>query len=129
EKQTIDEIFTTCDVVSLHCPLTDDTYHLADARRIALMKPDAILINTARGPLVDEAALANALKQGMIRGAGLDVLGQEPPAADNPLIGAPRCIVTPHIAWATKEARRRLIDIASANVRHFLAGDPQNIVN
>ncbi|MDE5842841.1 MAG: D-2-hydroxyacid dehydrogenase [Muribaculaceae bacterium] len=129
EKQTIDEIFTTCDVVSLHCPLTDDTYHLADARRIALMKPDAILINTARGPLVDEAALANALRQGKIRGAGLDVLGQEPPAAYNPLIGAPRCIVTPHIAWATKEARRRLIDIASANVRHFLAGDPQNIVN
>lgn len=127
-KLSIDEIFSTCDVVSLHCPLTDDTFHLADARRINSMKPDAILINTARGPLVDEEALAEALKEVRIRGAGLDVLGQEPPRADNPLTGAPRCIVTPHIAWATKEARTRLIAIAASNLRTFLAGTPVNRV-
>ncbi len=128
KKLSTDEIFSTCDVVSLHCPLTDDTFHLADARRINSMKSSAILINTARGPLVDEEALAEALKAGRIRGAGLDVLGQEPPRADNPLTGAPRCIVTPHIAWATKEARKRLIDIASSNLRAFLAGTPVNRV-
>lgn len=127
-KMDLDDIFRNCDVVSLHCPLTDDTYHLANERRIGLMKPDAILINTARGPLVDEYALAKALKDGKIRGAGLDVLGKEPPSSDNPLIGAPRCIVTPHIAWATKEARSRLIDIATENLRAYLAGTPQNIV-
>lgn len=127
-KMTVDDIFRECDVISLHCPLTDDTFHLANAERIASMKPDAILINTARGPLVDEEALAEALKAGKIRGAGLDVLGQEPPRADNPLIGAPRCVVTPHISWATKEARERLITIATDNLRAFLAGSPVNIV-
>lgn len=129
KKMSIDEIFSNCDVVTLHCPLADDTYHLADARRIGMMKKSAILINTARGPLVDEEALAEALKEGKIRGAGLDVLGKEPPTPDNPLIGAPRCIVTPHIAWATKEARSRLITIAVDNVRAFLAGEPHNVVN
>ncbi len=128
-KLSEDEIFATCDVVSLHCPLTEDTYHLADEARINSMKSDAILINTARGPLVDEAALAEALKSGKIRGAGLDVLGQEPPREDNPLIKAPRCIVTPHIAWATKEARTRLITIAVDNLRAFIAGSPVNTVN
>lgn len=128
KKMTVDEIFAECDVVSLHCPLADDTFHLADARRIASMKPDAILINTARGPLVDEIALAEALKTGKIRGAGLDVLGKEPPTSDNPLIGAPRCVVTPHISWATKEARERLITIAADNLRAFLAGSPCNVV-
>lgn len=127
-KIELDDIFRNCDVISLHCPLTDDTYHLVNTERIALMKPNAILINTARGPLVDEFALAEALKAGKIRGAGLDVLGQEPPSEDNPLIGAPRCIVTPHIAWATKEARKRLIDIATENLRAYLAGTPQNPV-
>lgn len=127
-KMSIDDIFSTCDVISLHCPLTDDTFHLANARRIGSMKSDAILINTARGPLVDEEALADALKAGRIRGAGLDVLGQEPPRADNPLTGAPRCIVTPHIAWATKEARARLMDIAASNLRAYLAGSPVNRV-
>ncbi|MDE6272993.1 MAG: D-2-hydroxyacid dehydrogenase [Muribaculaceae bacterium] len=128
KKQNIDEIFASCDVVTLHCPLTEDTFHLADSRRINSMKPTSILINTARGPLVDEEALAEALKEGRIRGAGLDVLGQEPPRADNPLTGAPRCIVTPHIAWATKEARTRLIAIAASNLRAFLAGTPVNRV-
>lgn len=127
-KLTTDEIFSTCDVVSLHCPLTEDTYHIADERRINSMKRDAIIINTARGPLVDEYALAVALKEGKIRGAGLDVLGQEPPSFDNPLIGVPRCIVTPHIGWATKEARTRLIAIAIDNVRAFLSGAPVNVV-
>lgn len=128
-KLNLDDLFATCDVVSLHCPLTPDTRHLADARRIALMKPDAILINTARGPLVDEQALADALRSGKIRGAGLDVLGQEPPRPDNPLIGAPHCIVTPHIAWATKEARTRLVTVAIDNLRAFLAGEPMNVVS
>lgn len=128
-KLSEDEIFSTCDVVSLHCPLTDETYHLADARRIGSMKPDAILINTARGPLVDEQALAEALRDGRIRGAGLDVLGQEPPRPDNPLIHAPHCVVTPHIAWATKEARTRLITIAVDNLRAFIADSPVNTVN
>lgn len=128
-KISEDEIFSTCDVVSLHCPLTDSTYHLANTDRINSMKSNAILINTARGPLVDEAALAKALHEGKIRGAGLDVLGQEPPLPDNPLIHAPRCIVTPHIAWATKEARTRLITIAIDNIRSFLAGSPTNSVS
>lgn len=127
-KLSIDEIFSECDVISLHCPLADDTYHLANAQRIGMMKKSAILINTARGPLVDEKALAEALRAGRIRGAGLDVLGQEPPSADNPLIHTPRCIVTPHIAWATYEARNRLIDIATANLRAFLSGSPINRV-
>lgn len=128
-KMSIDEIFRECDVISLHCPLTDDTYHLANEERIGSMKKSAILINTARGPLVDEKALAKALREGTIRGAGLDVLGKEPPTPDNPLLGAPHCIVTPHIAWATYEARLRLIDIATSNVRNFLAGTPINVVN
>lgn len=127
-KLSVDEIFASCHVISLHCPLTPDTYHIANAARIASMRSDAILINTARGPLVDEDALAAALKEGRIRGAGLDVLGQEPPRADNPLIKAPRCIVTPHIAWATKEARQRLIDIATGNIRAYLAGTSRNLV-
>lgn len=127
-KMSLDDIFSTCDVVSLHCPLTDDTYHIANAERISTMKPNAILINTARGPLVDESALAEALKEGKIRGAGLDVLGKEPPTIDNPLIGAPRCVVTPHISWATKEARTRLITIAADNLRAWLAGSPVNRV-
>lgn len=127
-KMDIDELFESCDVISLHCPLTDDTRNLADSRRIALMKPTAILINTARGPLVDEAALASALKEGKLRGAGLDVLCSEPPAHDNPLISAPRCIVTPHISWATKEARERLLRQAVDNVEAFISGSPVNVV-
>ena len=125
---TMDELFATSDVVSLHCPLTDATHHLVNATRLSIMKPTAILINTGRGPLVNEQDLANALKQGTIRAAGLDVLSQEPPQADNPLLALDNCLITPHIAWATAEARARLLDIAIDNLRHYLTGTPINNV-
>lgn len=128
-KVDVDDLFRLSDVVSLHCPLTPETCNLVDSRRLSLMKPSAVLINTGRGPLVDESALAEALKNGKIAGAGLDVLCSEPPAADNPLIDAPRCIVTPHISWATKEARERLMTIAVDNVSAYIAGSPTNVVN
>lgn len=124
----LEELFRQSDVVSLHCPLTPATHKLINAERLALMKPSAFLINTGRGPLVDEAALAEALNAGRLAGAGLDVLSTEPPPADNPLLKAKNCHITPHIAWATHAARGRLLDIAVANVRAFLAGKPQNVV-
>jgi glycerate dehydrogenase len=117
------------DVVSLHCPLTPDTRGLINAKTIGLMKPTAFLINTSRGPLVNEADLAAALDQGRIAGAGLDVLSVEPPPASNPLLTARNCIITPHIAWATPNARRRLIEVTAANLRAFVAGRPQHVVN
>ena len=117
------------DVVSLHCPLTPDTKELIDARRIALMKPSAFLLNTARGALVNEADLAAALNAGRLAGAGLDVLTVEPPPASNPLLTARNCIITPHVAWATRNARRRLIEITAGNLRAFAAGTPRNVVN
>lgn len=123
KKASLEEIFSDSDVVSIHAPLTPDTRGLVNAARLALMKPTAILINTSRGPLVDEKALAEALEQGKIRAAGVDVLSNEPPRADNPLLKAPRCYITPHIAWATREARGRLIEITVANLRAFLAGE------
>lgn len=123
------DLFEDADVVSLHCPLTPETENMVDAALLARMKPTAFLVNTARGQLVDEGALAAALGQGRIGGAALDVLRQEPPAADHPLLGAPNCLVTPHVAWASVEARRRLLGIAAANLRAFLAGQPQNVVN
>lgn len=129
EKMDMDTLFRNSDVVSLHCPLTPSTRHLVDARRLREMKPTAILLNTGRGPLVDEQALAEALRDGEIYAAGADVLVNEPPAADNPLLHSPRCFITPHIAWATKEARVRLMDIAVANVAAFLSGKPQNVVS
>ncbi len=122
-------LFREADVVTLHCPLTPDNERLVGAERLALMKPTAYLINTSRGPLVDEAALAEALQSGRLAGAGLDVLFQEPPPPDHPLLGAPNCYVTPHIAWATQSARRRLLDAAVENVRAFLDGSPRNVVN
>jgi glycerate dehydrogenase len=125
----LDELFRQSDVVSLHCPLTPETQNLVNARRLSLMKPSAFLINTSRGPLVDEEALADALRAGQIAGAGLDVLSQEPPPADHSLLTAPRCCITPHIAWASLAARRRLLDIVAANIRAFLAGTPRNVVN
>lgn len=127
-KMELDELFASADVISLHCPLTEQTRNLVDTRRIALMKPTAILINTARGQLVDEHALACALAEGRIFAAGCDVLSTEPPKADNPLLSAPRCYITPHIAWASVEARGRLMNIATDNVRAFLAGNPMNVV-
>ena len=125
----LDDLFRESDVVSLHCPLTPTTERLVNAARLAMMKPSAFLINTGRGPLVDEAALAEALDAGRLAGAGLDVLSTEPPKADNPLLSARRCCITPHIGWATRAARQRLLDEVVANVRSFLAGQPRNVVN
>jgi len=122
-------LLASCDVVSLHCPLTPQTRGLIDAERIALMKPGALLINTGRGPLVNEADLAAALHSGRLAGAGLDVLSLEPPEATNPLLHAPNCVITPHIAWATRSARQRLIEAAAANGAAILAGAPQSVVN
>jgi glycerate dehydrogenase len=124
----LDYLFRSSDVVSLHCPLTNDTRHLVDATRLSRMKPTAFLINTSRGPLVDEEALAGALKEGRIAGAGLDVLSSEPPAAGNPLLSAKNCIVTPHVAWATRAARARLLQATVENAQAFLAGKPRNVV-
>jgi glycerate dehydrogenase len=117
------------DVVSLHCPLTGQTRKFLDARRLAWMKPAALLLNTSRGPLVDEQALADALNSGRLAGAAVDVLSDEPPPLDHPLLRAKNCLVTPHLAWATRAARARLLKIAVENVRAFLEGRPQNVVN
>lgn len=129
ELVTMDTLFREADVISLHCPLTPKTQGLVNADRIAQMKPGALLINTGRGPLIVESELAAALNSGRIAGAGLDVLSAEPPPASNPLLTAKNCLITPHYAWATREARGRLIEIATGNVRAFLAGTPRNVVN
>jgi glycerate dehydrogenase len=128
EYADLDRLFAESDVVSLHCPLTPATKELVNAARLARMKPTALLINTARGGLVNEADLAAALDAGTIAGAGLDVLSVEPPSAANPLLRARNCVITPHIAWATRNARRRLIEATAGNVAAFLAGRPQNVV-
>jgi len=125
----LDEVFRRSDVISLHCPLTPRTEKLVDAKRLVMMKSTALLINTSRGPLVDEAALAEALNSGRLAGAGLDVLSVEPPPADHPLFAARNCFVTPHIAWATRAARTRLLATVVENVQAFLDGKPQNVVN
>jgi glycerate dehydrogenase len=125
----LDTLLRESDVVSLHCPLTPATRELINAKRIAHMKPGAWLINTGRGALVNEADLAAALHSGRLGGAGLDVLSLEPPAATNPLLQAPNCVITPHIAWATRAARQRLITSVAANVEALLKGCPQNVVN
>jgi glycerate dehydrogenase len=126
---TLETLFHESDVVSLHCPLTPQSRQFVNAERLALMKPTAFLINTSRGPLVDEPALAEALNAGRLAGAGLDVLSAEPPPATNPLLSARNCLITPHLAWATRAARARLMTIAVENVRAFLQGNPQNVVN
>ena len=125
----METLFREADVISLHCPLTAKTQGLVNAERLGWMKPTALLINTGRGPLIVEADLAAALDAGQIGGAGLDVLSVEPPPPGNPLITAKHCLITPHLAWATREARGRLIAIATENVRAFLGGTPQNVVN
>ena len=125
----IDELLAQADVVSLHCPLLPQTQGIINSRSLALMKPSSFLINASRGPLVVEQDLADALNNGRLAGAAVDVLSSEPPSPDNPLLRARNCIVTPHIAWATKEARTRLLNIAIANVRAFLDGHPVNVVN
>ena len=125
----LDRLFAESDVVSLHCPLTPETKGLVNAARLALMKPSAFLLNTSRGALVDEAALAEALNGGRLAGAALDVLSVEPPPADHPLLSARNCLITPHQAWAARAARARLLAVTVENVRGFLAGRPQNVVN
>ena len=128
-KVALDELFSQSDVLSLHCPLTADTHHLVNARTLAMMKPSAILINTGRGPLVDECATAEALAQGRLAAYCADVLTEEPPRSGSPLMACPNAFITPHIAWATLEARQRLIAVATANVRAFLSGRGQNVVS
>jgi len=129
EMVTLEAIFRRADVVSLHCPLTPQTGNIVNEQNLALMKEAAFLINTSRGPLIDERALAKALNNGIIAGAGLDVLAVEPPDDRNPLLKAANCYVTPHIAWATRAARERLLNVAVENVAAFLAGEPHNGVN
>lgn len=128
KAENYEQLFREADVLSLHCPLTEETKHLVNVERLKLMKPTAILINTGRGPLIDEEALADALNEGRIMAAGVDVLQQEPPRKGSPLIGARNCFITPHIAWATQAARTRLMNIAVANVKAFMEGKPQNVV-
>jgi glycerate dehydrogenase len=125
----VPELFREADVVSLHCPLTPATKGLISWPLLQTMKRSAILINTARGPLVNEADLARALKEGVIAHAGIDVLSAEPPPADNPLLGAPNCFILPHVAWGSFAARRRLIHEVAENVRAFLAKEPRNVVS
>lgn len=124
----IDTFFKQCDVISLHCPLVPETQNLVNALRLSQMKPTAYLINTSRGGLVDENALAEALEAKKIAGAALDVLSEEPPTKKNPLFFMRNCIITPHHAWATKAARQRLMDAAAENLKAFIAGKPQNVI-
>lgn len=129
KKVTTDELLHTSDFISLHCPLTESTRWLICRESIAKMKPGVVIINTGRGPLVNEQDMAEALQQGRVGAFCADVLAQEPPAANHPLSGSPRAYITPHIAWASREARMRLIHIAAANLEAFLNGKPQNVVS
>ena len=124
----MDELFSQSDILTLHCPLTPETENCVNGERLSLMKSTAFLINTARGPLVDEQALAQALESGVIAGAGLDVLSCEPPSPENPLIKARKCYVTPHYAWATLAARKRLMHETVSNLRSFFEGKARNVV-
>ncbi|MGY8671671.1 MAG: D-2-hydroxyacid dehydrogenase [Verrucomicrobiia bacterium] len=129
EFVSVDELFRRSDIISLHCPLTAETEGLVDAERLRLMKRTARLINTSRGQLIDEAALAAALNEDRIAGAGLDVLSSEPPAAANPLLSAKNCLITAHNAWASRAARQRLLNVSAENLRAFQSGTPQNVVS
>jgi len=124
----VEELLRESDVVSLHSPLLAETRGIVNARSLGWMKSTAFLINTSRGPLVVDQDLADALNAGGIAGAGLDVLSVEPPLESNPLLAARNCLVTPHIAWATREARSRLMDLAVENVAAYLAGAPRNVI-
>lgn len=126
---SLDELFEKSDVISLHAPLTETTRHIINAESIAKMKDGVIIINNGRGPLVDSAALAEALHSGKVYAAGLDVIEGEPDVWSNPLLSAPRCLITPHISWLPRESRQRILDITEENIRRFLAGEPQNVVN
>lgn len=128
EYAGINEIFSRSDVLTLHCPLTPETEKLVNSSRLMLMKPTALLINTGRGGLLDEEAVAEALNTGRLAGAGLDVLSKEPPLPDNPLLTARNCWITPHIGWASRAARLRLIEQVAENFRSFQAGNPINVV-
>jgi glycerate dehydrogenase len=123
------EVYKTADILSIHCPLTDETKGMINNRTLSMMKKSAFLINTARGQIIVEEDLAHALNTGVIAGAGLDVLSVEPPQKDNPLLSAKNCIITPHIGWATKEARGRLMSITINNVKSYIDGKPINVVN
>ena len=125
----VEEVFSKSDYITLNCPLTPKTEEIVNAENLSRMKSSAYIINTGRGPLIDEQALADALNNGQIAGAGLDVLSTEPPSADNPLLSAKNCVITPHIAWASLEARGRLLDTAAENVASFAKGSTQNLVN
>jgi glycerate dehydrogenase len=128
EKADLEELLASSDIISLHCPLTDSTRHLINRETLSLMRPSAILINTGRGPLVDDQAVASALAEGQLAAFCADVLTEEPPKADNPLLSQPNAFITPHIAWATEEARSRLLQVAINNVEAFLNAKPQNVV-
>ncbi len=129
EYVPLDRLFQQSDVISLHCPLTNETAEIVNSDRLRLMKRTAFLINTSRGQLIDQAALAQALRDKQIAAAALDVLDVEPPAKDNPLLSAPRCLITPHVAWYAREARSRLLEMSAANLKAFVCGAPQNVVN
>ena len=128
EKASLEELLATSDILSLHCPLTENTRHLINADTLRQMKSTAILINTGRGPLIDDQAVAEALADGRLAAFCADVLTEEPPKADNPLLKQPNAFFTPHIAWASKEARIRLLQVATDNVRAFIGGKPVNVV-
>lgn len=129
QKTTLDGLLAVSDVLSLHCPLNEQTHHLINAQTLKKMKRGAILINTGRGPLVDEQAVADALNDGQLLAYGADVMTQEPPTAENPLLKCQNAYLTPHIAWATYEARKRLMLIATTNLQAFIEGKPVNVVN
>lgn len=128
QKTTIEGLLGVSDILTLHCPLTDDTRELINKETLALMRPGSIIINTGRGQLVNEQDVADALESGLLLGYGADVLTEEPPRADNPLLKQPHAYITPHIAWATKEARQRLLNICVENIKAFQAGEPINVV-
>lgn len=129
EFGTIEDVFSRSDFITMHCPLTDQTKEIVNYRLLSVCKPSAVFINTSRGPVVNEQDLANALKVGIIAGAGIDVISSEPMKEDNPLMEAPNCLITPHVAWAPVQTRQRLISIAADNLRQFIAGTPINKVN